>query len=107
MRLLFETVLLVFFAFVVAILVPSVEAVFGITGSTMGACVSFFLPAGMYIKALKGGRWSGDGDKWCGMDKLWVTAALVLLISVPMTLAGFVETLSELASGSETNSSCV
>ena len=111
-RLYGETVLLVMLAFCVAILVPSVEAVFGITGSTMGACVSFFLPAGMYMKAhhlnLKPTvHQTTGGDTWCGLPKLWAMAVLVLVISVPMTLAGFIETISELSRGTETNSSCV
>ena len=38
-------------AFGVAILIPSVEAVFGLTGSTMGFAISFMIPSAMYLKA--------------------------------------------------------
>lgn len=45
------TVVLISFAYLVAVLIPEVEVVFGLTGCTFGTTICFILPSLMFLKA--------------------------------------------------------
>ena len=93
------TVLLIALAFLVAVLIPDVEVVFGLTGCTFGIVICFLLPALMFLRAsgedtgLKTFETGPDGGEWQRDRK---TAIGVLVVGSLMGFASLIMTLASL-----------
>ena len=91
------TALLIALAFLVAVLIPDVEVVFGLTGCTFGIMICFVLPALMFLRAsgedteLKTFDTGADGGEWKKDRKMaigvLVMGSLLGFASLIMTLA--------------------
>ena len=91
------TALLIALAFLVAVLIPDVEVVFGLTGCTFGIMICFVLPALMFLRAsgedteLKTFDTGPDGGEWKKDRKMaigvLVMGSLLGFASLIMTLA--------------------
>ena len=101
------TVLLISMAFIVAVLIPDVEVVFGLTGCTMGILICFVLPSTMFLKASsKGNDLDSDslstfeiGDGEHAYDRK--TAMIVLVVGSALGFASFIMTVVSLGSVAE------
>lgn len=97
------TIVILLLAFLVAVLIPDIEIVFGLTGCTFGIVICFLLPALMYLKA--SGTSTGlsrfdAGDKDSDQYTDRRTAMVVLVIGGVLGLASFIMTLVSIASAS-------
>ena len=88
------TVLLITLAYGVAIALPNVEVVFGLTGCTFGIMICYILPALMFLKA-SGGETAGLGLFQVG-DSEWrrdrQTAMAMLVVGSVLGFASFIMT---------------
>ena len=96
------TVILISFAFTIAVLIPDVEVVFGLTGCTMGILICFVLPSTMFLKASSANSELGlfqVGDGEHSKDRQ--TALIVLVVGSVLGFASFIMTLVSLGQNVE------
>ena len=88
-----ETILLMLTGFLFAVILPSLEVIFGLTGSIAGTTLCFIVPSSMFLKATQS-KGSSDGDSLA----TWrLRAKLLLYTSIPLGLMGFLLTILNLS----------
>lgn len=103
-RFYFLTVSILVLAYIVAVLIPNIEVVFGLTGCTFGIIICYILPTLMYLKASgerqEYGRWEAgpEGNPFYQDRRM---AMIVLIVGSVLGLASFFVTLVSVFSRDE------
>lgn len=98
------TVVVILLAFLVAVLIPDIEIVFGLTGCTFGIVICFLLPALMFLKASGEGiglsRWDAGSEDSEHYNNRRMAIAVLVVGSI-LGFASFIMTLVSISSTEE------
>ena len=90
-----ETIVVMLLGFMTAVVLPSIEVIFGLTGSIAGTTLCFIIPSKMYLKSIETARNAMEDPH---LIKWRFRAKVVMYLSIPLGFLGFLLTIIKLAS---------